>query len=354
MELAFDSARLTAELKAGRAAALIEGLANDMGLVFPGARGIISPDMPRALAFDAQPELVTQGNAGIPAFLTYYYDPKLIEVLVAPMKAATIAGEVKKGDWLTTTAIFMVGESTGETSAYGDYNANGAADTNFDYPQRQAFTYQVFTQWGERELAMAGLGRVDLAARKNIASALVLNKYQNLTYFFGVGNLQLYGLLNDPNLPAPISATYAWLTNSSATAATIYTDIQRLFAQLQAQSNGTVDQETRMTLAMSPAQSVALNATNQYNVNVFDQVKKNFPNIRIVTAVEYGTSGQSGQLLQLIVDELEGQETLTCAFTEKMRAHNMVVDTSSFRQKKSQGTFGCIIFRPVLIAQMLA
>ena len=39
-------------------------------------------------ACDAQPTLVTTSNSGIPAFLTTYIDPKLIEVLVAPMKAA--------------------------------------------------------------------------------------------------------------------------------------------------------------------------------------------------------------------------------------------------------------------------
>jgi hypothetical protein len=50
----------------------------------------------------------------------------------------------------------------------------------------------------------AGLARVDWANRLNIASILTLNKYQNKTYFYGVEGLENYGLLNDPNLPAPI------------------------------------------------------------------------------------------------------------------------------------------------------
>jgi len=58
-------------------------------------------------------------------------------------------------------------------------------------------------------------------------------------------------------------------------------------------------------------------------------------------------------LLQLIVDETEGQRTASCAFTEKMRAHPIIVEASSFKQKKSQGSWGCIVFRPVFIAQML-
>jgi hypothetical protein len=41
------------------------------------------------------------------------------------------------------------------------------------------------------------------------------------------------------------------------------------------------------------------------------------------------------------------------AFTEKLRAHPVKVELSSFKQKKSQGTWGAIIYRPILIASML-
>ena len=177
---------------------------------------------------------------------------------------------------------------------------------------------------------------------------LLLNKYQNKTYFFGVTGLQNYGLLNDPALPATISPTTTW---SSATADVIYADIVRLFQQLQTQANGTIDAESQMCMALSPVNAVNLNKTNQYNVNVYDQIKKNFPNIRIETAVEYATA--SGQLVQLIAENVEGQETATAAFTEKLRAHAIVTDVSSWKQKKSQGTFGTVIFRPFLIAGML-
>jgi hypothetical protein len=36
-----------------------------------------------------------------------------------------------------------------------------------------------------------------------------------------------------------------------------------------------------------------------------------------------------------------------------MRAHAVVKDTSAFKQKKSQGTWGAIIFQPFAIAQMI-
>lgn len=306
-------------------------------------------------ACDAQPSMITVSNAGIPAFLSTFIDPKLIEVLVSPMKAAeVVGGEVKKGDWTTDTAMFAVVESTGETAAYGDYNENGSSNANMNWPQRQSFHYQTFTQWGEKELEKAGLARVDWANRQNIASVLTLNKFQNASYLFGVAGLQNYGLLNDPSLSATIVPTTkiaggtGW---TNATALEVLNDVQKLYKQLQIQAGGLVELTTKMTMAMSPASEVALTKTTEFNVNVSDILKKNFPGLTIKTAPEYSTA--SGELVQLIVDEVEGQRTADCAFTEKLRAHPIVVGSSSFRQKKSQGTWGTIIFRPAFIAQML-
>ena len=170
-------------------------------------RSIIGTDHQGAMvAMDAAFPLITNSNAGIPAMLSTYIDPKLIEVLIAPMNATEAAGgEKKTGDWTTRTAMFPVIESTGEATSYGDYNNSGSSGANFQFPQRQSYHYQTITQWGERELADAGLAKIDYAARLNIASALTLNKFQNKTYLFGVAGLQNYGMLNDPALPTDLT-----------------------------------------------------------------------------------------------------------------------------------------------------
>lgn len=309
------------------------------------------------LAMDALPTLVTVSNAGIPAFLSTYIDPAVIEVILSPMQAVEIVGdEVKKGDWITDTAMFSLVESTGETSSYGDYSNNGQAGANTNFPQRQSYHYQVITQWGERELERAGLARIDWANRINVASVLTLNKFQNKTYFNGVAGLKNYGLFNDPSLTAPITPTTkvstggtTWATGT--TGLEVYADIQALYAQLQTQMNGTVNLKTKMTLAMSPVSEVALTKVTTFNVNVEDMMKKNFPNMTVKTAPEYATA--SGNLVQLIVDNVDGQKVAQCGFTEKLRAHPVKVELSSFKQKKSQGTWGTIIYLPIAIAQML-
>jgi hypothetical protein len=316
------------------------------------------PDAARStlIAQDAQPALITASNSGIPSYLTTFVDPKVIEVLVTPMKAAEIAGdEVKKGDWLMDTTSFPMIESTGEVSSYGDYSNSGRSGANTNFEQRQSYHYQTITEWGEKELERMGLAKIDWANRQNIASILTLNKYQNKSYFFGVSGLKNYGLLNDPSLIAPIAPTSESgnvLWNSAKDALGVLADIAALFAQLQSQANGLVELDTKMTLAMSPvSEANGLTKTTQYNVNVADLIKKNYPNMTVKTAPEYATS--AGNLVQLIADEIEGQRTESVAFTEKLRAHPVVIEMSSFKQKKSQGTWGAIIYRPFLISQML-
>jgi hypothetical protein len=321
------------------------------------------------MAMDAQPSLTTDPNNGIPVFLTTMIDPAVFKILFAPVKAAKILGENRKGTWLDTTAIFPTVEHTGEVSSYGDYNENGVAGANTNFPQRQAYLFQIIKEYGERELEMAGLARINWVSELDQSAAGRLAMYSNLTYFYGVNGLQNYGLFNDANLSAALTpstkaeAGYGtkWIVNGVPCAANeIYQDIQNLFYTLVTQTSGLVDQDSKMCLAMSPGSAVALTATNSFNVNVYDLLKKNFPNIRFETAVQYGVistanpNGQAaGNFVQLIADETEGQQTGYMAFNEKMRAHPIIRATSSFKQKLTAGTWGAIIRMPVNISSMI-
>lgn len=336
-------------------------LERDFGILLMGGSGFsgfindpeVASDM--RLAADAQPQLITVSNAGIPAFLTNYMDPKVIQVLVSPNKATKIMGETKKGNWVTRTTTFAMVESVGEVASYGDMSNNGSTSANTQFPERQSYHYQTISRWGERQLDEAGLAGIDWAQRINLASVMVLDKFQNNSYFYGVGGMKCYGLLNDPAMPAAItpltkaSGGTAW---STALPTEIYADIQKLYNQLVVQTDGLIDMDTKMVLAISPGNSVYLANTNQFNVSIRNLLKENFPNIRIETAPQYYTVG-AGNLVQLIAEEIDGQETGYNAFTEKLRAHQVIADVSSWKQKKSQGTWGFICFLPVAFAQMV-
>jgi hypothetical protein len=255
------------------------------------------------------------------------------------------------GDWTEDTAAFPVAERTGTTTSYGDYAEGGVSGANVNWPQRQSYHYQTFTRWGERELERNAKAKIDWANQVNEASVLALTKFQNATYLYGVVGLQNYGGINDPSLPAAIAVTSSWYT---ATPDVIFGDIVRLVTQAITQANGLIDSDTQFTMGISPANYANFNKTNIYNYNVKDQMDKNYK-IRIVTIPEFATAGSGGtELVQLIADSVEGQKTVDCAFTEKMRAHAMITLDSSWRQKKSQGSWGTVYYAPIFVAQMHA
>jgi len=343
-----------------------------MGVTMPDVTGYIPDEWRFAfdMALDAQPGLsATDPNSAIPAMLTTMIDPKVFKALFAPNKAAVIMTEERRGTWIDDTLMLPVTEAVGEVSSYGDYADNGNVNSNTNWPQRQSYLFQVVKQYGERELERAGLARINWVAELDYAAALMLNKFSNLSYFYGINGLQNYGLLNDPHLNASVTpATKAWggtgwynaSNQIAASANEIFADVENLFTQLVIQTAGLVDRETKMTLAMSPQSEAALTTTNSFNVNVSDLLKKNFPNLKVETAVQYGalsaTNPQGisgGNFMQLIAHEVEGQETGFCGFNEKMRAHKLIPQLSSYKQKISAGTWGCVLRQTFTIASML-
>lgn len=342
----------------------------EKGIILSGVQSYIPEGWGQnfQLAMDAQPTLSTDPNSAVPAMLTTMIDPTVIRILFAPNNGAKILGEVKKGTWLDETAMFPVVEHTGEVSSYGDYAENGRAGANTNWPQRQSYIFQTIKEYGERELERAGLARINWVSEIDVAAATVLSKFGNLGYFFGIAGLQNYGLTNDPNLPTPISPApkayggVKWVNNGVvvASANEIYNDIQSMFLALTTQSAGLINQETPVVLAMSPTISIALTATNSFNVNVKTLLKDNFPNIRFETAVQYGALSASnpqgiagGNLVQMIAENVEGQQTGYCAFNEKQRSHPIIRQLSSFKQKLTAGIWGAIIRQPFAIAQLL-
>lgn len=346
-----------------RNAELVE-IEDRAGIIFPGAMDWL----PRAadgsidrhhsavaglMAMDAgtQPTLVTTANAGIPSFLSTWMDPQLVEVILQPNRAAEAYGETRKGDWLMETAGFPMIESTGEVSSYGDYSTNGRSGANAQWEWRQSYLYQTFTEWGERELERMGLARIDWAARQNIASAINLNKFQNKTYFFGVPGIQNYGGLNDPSLPAlltPTTKTAGGTAWTNALPTEILADIQKCYAQLQVQLGQNLTMSDRFTILITGISETYLANTNSFGLTAKELINSVFPNIRFVIAPELGTPIQSPTTynLQMFADEVEGQRTVEVSFNEKMRAHRIVQSDSSWRQKKTQGTWGAIVKLP--------
>ena len=322
---------------------------------------------PELFGMDAQPQLVSTASAGIPAFLTTIIDPQILEVRQAQNKASQIYEEVRKGVWTTESALFPVVENTGITSSYGDYNNSGSTNINMNWETRQPYLFQTTIQYGDLALDRAALGRIGLAAELRNAAAKALGKQENLIYFKGVQGLLNYGIQTDPNLsaalaPAPkANGGFSWLTNGTtpnATANEIFIDFQSNVFNLINQSDGNIDTESEMVAVMSPSRMGALTATNSFDVNVPQLLKDNFPKLRLVSAIQFGvlstqnTQGVASEMFQIIATKPDGQDTGWVAFNEKLRAHRLIPDMSSFKQKMTSGSYGAVIRQPFAVSTM--
>lgn len=316
------------------------------------------------LATDAA---ITAPNSGIPNIYSTYTDPRVTKVLITPTKSEEVYGTGQRGNWLTDTAQFPFVELSGQTASYDDYSQNGDSDANANWIQRQSFHFQTWTKWGEREAERMGAAKLDWVSRKNEASISILNKASNRINLFGVEGLQLRGALNDPNLPPAIqptpkispsgatTASSAWTTTSDPVQ--IYNDVLAAFHELLVQMGGNADLDSPMTLVIPTDRQHCLLYANQFRTTVRDLLKENFPNLEIKTLPEAGATLSGGQnkitQMQLFIRSVDGQDSVTTAFTEKLRAHTVERHSSYVRQKKSQGSWGTLWFYPVACVTMV-
>ena len=323
------------------------------GFVFPNARMWLSPENRARIAEDAA--LVTTPNTTVPAELLAYIDPMVIEIMTAPRRAREIFGEEKKGDWTTPYAKWRADEMTGRTEPYSDYANGTTSGVNSEWQTRPQYIFQTSITYGDLEVAMSSAAKVNLAASKQRAAANVIDIDQNRFYLLGVAGKEIYGILNDPNLPDAITAGATGTGSSTKwadkTTTQIYKDLLALFAELSSQSSGLIDRDTPLKLCLSPEMAVRLGAATDFNVSVLDMLTRYFSNISIVTVPELH-SMTAGETVFLIAPEVNGQKSGLLAFGEKIRALRVIPDMSSFRQKYVGTTYGGIVLMPFAFAQM--
>lgn len=346
------------------------------GLILPPGQRMLLPDdweknpsvYDAVMGMDAA--MVTEPNAAIPSILTTTIAPDIIRVVFAPLAMADImGGEQKRGNWLSETELFPVVEAVGEVSSYGDFSNNGNTGINFNYPSFQNYLFQTFVNYGERETERAGLLNINYVTELQTAAAMLLNRFSNLTYAYGLAGLQNYGILNNPYLAAYMSPAVkawggtTWFNNGSpaATANEVYNDILAVVEQIIVNTNGAIDMDADMTLVLAPGSALATKFTNAFGVSVALLLKEGFPNMKIKIAPQYGqrttsnTQGYSvtGNVFQIIVNTVDGQKVAYPAFSEKLRAHKLIPKASSWEQKFTSGTWGTILRLPFAIGGMI-
>jgi len=314
---------------------------------------ITQDNMPR-LVQDAA--LITQPNSTVPAELLAYIDPTVIEILTAPRNARELFSEEKWGDWTTPYGKWRTDEVTGNTDPYSDYAQHGVSGFNSEWHTREQYRFQTIIQYGDLEQDMAAQAKINLAASKQRAAATTIEIDSNKFYLLGVAGKEIYGVLNDPNLPAaitPISVggNTAW---SGKDAIARYNDVIKLFSQLVSQLQGLVDEKSPLKLASSPGLRTLLAEPTQLGVTVMSMLKEYFPNMEFVSLPQLGAAyaPAAAETLMIVAPQVLNNKTGFLGFGEKLRMGRIVPSLSSFAQKVTGTTYGGIIQVPAAAAQM--
>lgn len=319
---------------------------------------IVLKDVSRdQLAQDAA--LSTQPNVGAPAALYTYIDPRIIEVLFGVTNATKFFPKSLVGRWTQDYADFAVEEIVGKVSPYNDFANGTTSDVNYNYPVRQNFRYQTTIKYGELETAKLAEAKINLPARKQNAAAQIIARAENKFQLYGVSGMEIYGMLNDPNIPetiTPISvnSNSTWAAKIAAdpnnAATLVFNDVNKLWQELTANNGGHLDVNAPIVLGISNKMIGYLTQPNQYGKTAKVMLQENYPNIEFVQLPELSTD--AGEMLYMTVRELYGDETGWSAFSMAFQLGRLVAHESSFTQKASAGTWGCVIRRPSLVATM--
>ena len=330
-------------------------LAQDKGFIFPNARAWMDThdsSIMNELAQDAA--LITSQNSAVPAELTAYIDPAVIEILTAPRNARKIFSEVKKGDWTTGYAKFRVQEYTGVTTPYSDFADGAVAGFNTNWPSREQYIFQTTIKYGDFESDMVSTAKMNLASEKQKAAARVIDIDSNRFYLYGVAGKAIYGLLNDPNLlpsitPSTVSSSTLW---ADKTADDIYADIMKLVSTLRQRSQGNINEDASLVLALSPYSNSLLAKINTYGLSVRQMLKNELGDKVTIVELPELYNASTGSMVLLAAKDILGAPTAQFGFSEKYHAHPVVRELSAFKQKVTATTYGCILFYPFAVATM--
>lgn len=329
----------------------------EKGFNFPFATDIITADNREQLAQDAA--LVTTPNSAVPAELTAWVDPMVVPILTAKRGAREVGYEVKKGDWTTSYDKFRVDEFTGVTTPYSDDGDGAVAGVNPTWLTREQYRFQTTIRYGDLETAVSGMARLNLVEAKQRAAANIIDVDENRFYLLGVANRDIYGLLNEPNLPAAITpGNAAGVTPASTewedkTTREIFDDIIKLYQSLLTAGEGNITMDSDLCLLLPPGLSAMLAKATDFNVSVQDMLDKYFKGNRLqIILIPELYDEDSGNTIFMIARNILGTPTMQFAFSEKLRAGRVVPELSMFKQKFSSTTYGCILYRPFGVAHM--
>lgn len=321
-------------------------------------------DMVRNMAMDDTQGLVTTASISNPIQFLQTWLPGFVRVLTAARRIDEIVGITTAGQWDDEEVIQGVMEPLGDAVPYGDYTNVPLSSWNVNFERRTVVRWEKGFMVGLLEDARSARVRINNAAEKRSAASLSLDIIRNRVGFYGFngGTNRTYGFLNDPTLPAYVTAANTGVGPSTLwstkTFLNITADIRGMFARLQAASQDTINPETEATtLVLATAVYQYLSVTSDFGVSVRQWLRETYPKCRVVSAPELNAANGGANVAYLFADSVndggsDGGATFAQIVPAKFQALGTEKRAKGYLEDFSNATAGLFVKRPFAIQRL--
>lgn len=290
--------------------------------------------------------------------------PGLVRYLTTARMIDELIGVTTVGSWEEEQIVQGALEPAGTAFPYGDYNNVPLSSYNVTYNARTVVRFELGLLVGVLEEARAARARVSSSGEKRANVAVALEIQRNRVGFYGYndGSGQTFGFLNDPALPAYVTATNGasgsplW---SLKTFLEICADIRQMVAGVQVQGQGNINvKKTPMTLAIPLTADQYLSMTTQLGgYSVQQWLQETYPNIRVVAVPELVDANGGASAAYLYADAVEdggtddGRVFLQVVPT-KFNTLGVERRSKSYLEDYSNATAGTMVKRPFAVYRL--
>jgi len=281
-----------------------------------------------------------------------------VHVVTAARRIDEMVGVVTQGSWEDEEIVQGIMEHTGDSRPYGDYTDIPLASWNTNFERRTVVRFEEGMQVGRLEEKRAAAIQVNSAAEKRAASALALEIIRNAIGFFGYNNgaNRTYGFLNDPELPAYVTAPNGDWPNSDFLSITA--DIRSMARGLRVQSQDRID-PARDQITMAIATNVVdfLSVTSEFGNSVADWLRETYPNVRVVSAPELNEANGGEDVAYFYAENVndtstDDGRTMIQVVPAKFSTLGVEQRAKGYVEDYSNATAGVMVKRPWAVYRM--
>lgn len=301
------------------------------------------------------------GNLGTPLQFLQAWMPGVVEQITQVRKIDSIVGVQTIGSWEDEEVVQEAGEYTGKAELYGDVTNIPLSGFNSTYERRSILRWEQGAMFGRLEDARAQKHGTNLQARKRAAAARSLDIIRNRVGFYGYNqpDTRVFGLLNDPNLPAYVNvaagsggATWAVKTFLEITA-----DIRSAVTALVTQSGGNISpDDTDMVLTIPMGFEEYMGVTSDFGNSVADWLKTTYPRIRVESAPEFLAANGGANVFYLHAERVmdsgdDGGETIVQMVPARFQSLGTETRAKGVVEDYTNALAGVMVKRPYAVVR---